>query len=1465
MPAAVEWDNVKKLDPLTLHESYKDELDSVINLLTSTNVWEVERQTQEDVEHILRVFQALLKMKHQEATLAEELVEAQERNENALLGKLSRLEEELSYTGTGPDNRFLRNETRQLKGQLVRKEEMVNQLKKEIYREKKTTEKLFSRAEAAEEDLKILKKENTQLQQDIDFYQEELALKESDVSKNENAETQRKLISTTRQHTQCMDNLLQAEEEISQLKADTLRMEKCVMDSTKEMEKMSNEYNQIKMAVHQCDAETDKLRKERDHAKLQIKELTQKINDMTEEDGPIIAAVDAQVDKWKKVLSEKDEEILVYQQMIREIQQKLRMAQMDTERNNILALQQAVDERDDQIKFLREQVEQYTIEMKKQTVFMEGVKVPKKESGIHQRKMKEFQLKWKSSEVKAAEAEEALKVAQTYAEEKDREIIELSKRLTEYERGIRGLEEAVSEIRECKIQIRRKDLDLEAATKEINQAYLTIEQIAEENEDFRERLGYEPSQVVDLSQFRQARGLKQWQYRAENKILSKEIERLEEERLEMKKQVRHLAKQTVLPPSILKEDNIARIKELGQTPTQNSSVPENEEPQVKARRMQTGDNTKADKRIPIETFQGEQGEPVVMIPKTEAELRNYQLRSKRLPPPVLLEDTHVLKQPPTFTQNSNAHENEAAKVKLLKALRMQTGDTAEGEKKIPVETSQGEVGEDAVMMPKRQAELFNYQLHPNRLPPSILQEEKVTHVKQPPILTQTSSAHENKEVYYKLSKTHHMPFHDTSDEVRSIPVVTCQGEFGKEATMMQREAESHKFHLKQVEQLLKEKGALEATLKDVLEALKNNTTNIPSLQKLANPNLKVFITDMVASLQANYTKALQEKMKLEKESKRLSHNHDQRFQEMKQTCNFLEEKLKEKSSNEAENQGALMLAYKSIKDLQCRLNNKEEVIKKYQNQLIQAGKNQEDLIKTHAEEMKMLYDKLDSNNNFALYRLRRQAVSYPQDAMKSPIMTTSTSKNLDRMAELEQLVIEQDMSIASANRKLTMAATELERQKAAMETQIKKHADVISRLKRSHAAEMQDAHFESIDRRSQIMELKKGIDSLQNELGRQKEASLVSPSNTLKNMVERLREELVHKEKQIKALSKVLLGMRAQVTSAAEQVLASQTEEKLSIQKLVDKHTKDLKVQVQELSDQLETINVSSRKNETRLKVQVDILNKKLQRSLNIQKALRTQLEEKEQAFQELGKRIKSRSDTVQSKEKVEQWEEAKKWQSRLDKVKNVLKDKEQQNYFLSMQLTSLKDLYAKLERERNIMQRKTKVKGLTTDPVVEEPQLSAKQPQSMNVCEAKNQSLEEILQFLQKQISNKSLEASLVPTKNSEVQLQSDKDLEKENLKLASENLNLRLQLAEVNIDLPKFKVDKLNITESVAAETDLATLSNMTKDNAERGQNPETDDLPVKIPKSDTDDKVPKNSAPASEAEKDVSECDIEDITSL
>ncbi|XP_057693788.1 centrosomal protein of 290 kDa isoform X2 [Corythoichthys intestinalis] len=2130
MPFALEWDEVRSIEAQSLHECDKDELEDLVTRFTSTEEWQLEHQTQEDIVHLLRVFQALLKTKHQEASLAMQLIEEQEKNENKLQDKVMRLEDDLKYAksgggGGGTDNRFLRNEISQLETQLEQKEKEVTHLRRDMGGSKKTIEELVKRAEAAEDEVKTLRRENTQLQQDADFYQGELERKESETTKEENAETQRKLNSANRQLSQCLDDLQQAEDEIVQLKADNLHMQKCVMESAKEMEKMSDEYNKIKVAVHQCDSLIDQLRKERDLAELQVRELTQKINDMTEENDPIMAAVNAKVEQWKKVLSEKDEEISVYQQMIRDLQHKLRVAQLDLDRSSIIALQQSVEDRDEQIKILREQVEQFTGEMEKQTLLMEGLKVPKNESGVpvQQRKMEELTSKRDAAEKRAAEAEEALKRAESHAEEKDQELIEAYKRLKDYERGTYGLEEAINEIKDCKSQIRSRDLELEAVTKEINRAYITINQLTEENEDFRERLGYEPRHEVDLGEFKHARSFKQRQYKAENQVLTKEIERLEEERLEMKKQIRLLAKEKGLPLSILVEDDVthgargpkahmdeelrakkehleeevkmqkrrlelqktefqlkldqlskekgdveAALKDVLQALKTKESFPSNAHSSITGlvdeenmggkqltgdlksqihelvgrneelrrelkstreeatcsiaqlaaskekinhlvgeledlrksgniiggalfkplslpeglepsnmevinslneytirllQELQNKENTRdmltktleeyKEKFAIISHQQGllyeeylseksrwekennalvttrtkleEQGQEDAVklqqfnelldalekdpeevkrhlsevlrkltlskvnekkltrrcttlleqeqhlrkenarlrdadvqmqtavtqrigyllrckesaayriaalqksldesVPASELEKANRQYTELTVKYRDVLQRDGLLVKRTTNLENLESEnaslrghmstiskELEITKEKLHKlehawenvqtekdegntengtdhgtsaARRMATLEMKELNERQRAEhansmyeqmrSSLSKVEDRNAELEAKFAELTKMNVEAQHVERELRDElancvtkaagdadrAKIAQLEavEAQLRTELSKVREVSDIAMKQASAFQARQHSKDKEMESLrrQILDYQSQSDEKALVAklhqhivaQQLSESDALaklaasaaHIRQLEALLRRtEQRLDASEQALYLARQEGGNRCRRLRQTVQSLRRQFagalplqqqekFSSTLVGLQEERAKACQERRKAEEERRRaegraeelelrlqgleelcatlkdvkgaqkvrewhkkleeahlqelrksrevvvqkeeilylkklleeqernihsleeeivqlntiqeerqlawdqreleLEHQLDQHESHQKEllgisdkvkdatsyfpdtnlpltqqlelalkkiseqaeavsdsqeACNRLNEKLKEKEAalrkseqnvvsrdkviNELRirlptvvtsggrlledacerDTEALKLVHKTVKDLQERLDKKDGVLKKYQNQLTQAVKDQEDMIKRHDEELRTLYQKLDSNNDNTLDRLKQQAV----EMMKKPRIIVPTSKHLDHMAELEQTVFEQDVSLTSITKKLKMAAMELEQVKIAMETQAKKHSDEISRLKESHVVEVEELAMENKDQRKEIMELKKEVDTLQNELETQREANILSPSNTMKNLVERLRLQLVHKEKQIKALSKVLLELRTQMTSAAEQQVltnAAQTEERLNIQKLVDKHTKDLKDQVQELNNELQAAKESARRSESILRKEVDSLNQELQKNQNHQKSLQAKKEAGEQEIQELQKQVKRLNSCIQNqpvlegkgqtienlqkkirklesdleksaelkrvnqgknKEELLLWEEGKKWQSKLEKVKTALKDKEQENDTLSKQLTTIKDLYTRLEREKNILLRKTKARGVTADQVagarrdelekhieeltkknaeLETELISIKQQQALSHDDAvedltrRNRQLEERLQAVENQISpsrphsaplhangenlkafqGMTFDVGYGPLKASAIQnpdeprctsvspdvsrntpeksqsnpeekgtslevaehlaedkndiedidkmvgkvsendtvMPRDHDTQKENLRLASENLELRLQLAQANIDLPKLKSKVADQEELISA----------------------------------------------------------------
>ncbi|XP_028813535.1 centrosomal protein of 290 kDa isoform X3 [Denticeps clupeoides] len=1981
MPSSADWSKLMEVDPETLQE----DAEGLANILMTVTQGDFKGKGSKAIVQLFIIAQSLLKAKLEEVNCAYDLIDKagadQARTEKEFQDKILQLENELEMahraTG-GRDTRFLRDEIRQLEGHLERKESELVQLEKEMTKERKSNEEMSLRAEEAEGENRRLKREVEQLQQDVDFYRRELDQKEPVQTRDETSETQRRLNSANRQLYQCMEDLQRAEEEIEHLKTENEQMQKSLEESVKEMEMMTDEYNKMKLVVQQSDAVMDQLRREKENAVLWAKELNDQMHSRAVEDDTVLSNVTIRVEEWKRVLSAKDEEIMEYQQMIRELREKLRATQLDSDKSNIIALQQviyelcgAVQERDNQIKMLTEQLEQYTGEMEKNAQLIEELKKPLIKdrglpSSIQKRKMEELQTKLDRAERKAQEAQRTAELAEKDARDKDKELSDALSRTRIYEAGTDGLEAAIAEIKECKNQIRAQDDEVEALTREINKLQMKINDLLDENEDLRERLGLDTKEEVDLTEFRRSKALKERQYKAENQVLLKEIERLEEERLEIKKQLRAVVKDkgiTILSSSLISDDE-NDIRSMQKKLTVKSSEEEevkrknehlNKELNIKEKELELKRNESSQFKAKLnemlkENKQLEQGmkeilqviqeaqktspaQMAVNIPSLERLVSALELKNsegtldagQHLKVQVnqltgrndeLRQEMKVVREEAanTLSQLVKANEKVARLESEMEALRKsgrnkqafttlglpeelapssvevinslneyavqllqeiqnkeescrKLGHSLEEYKRkfAVIRHQQGllykeyqsekdswqkerdlltaaktkleeQKGTDAVKikefthwlnvlekepteirrqiseaarkmtvlrvnensLTRRYTTLLELEQHLRKensklredfvqmeatvierigylqrfkemadfkiaslqkaldgsVPASELEKANKQYtdltVKYRDVLQKDNylvqrtttlehlekenmTLHEHisslskeleitKEKLHTLEQAwehmsslggessmdkaakamanseivsvskkittlemkelnerqraehaHKMYEHlrntlkqveernfdletkfaevtkqnleaqkverelrdeladsvskevSDADRRRIAELETVGAELKKEASKLREVSDIAKMQVsalearqqsreKEVEALRRQvmdyqaqsdEKALIAKLHQHIVALQLSETLAVSkleaaksrLQKLEAQKLRIeqqldekeqalwharqegrhrarHLRQTIQSLRRQFSGALplsqqekfsqtmiqlqhdqqltrqeaqqaeeqrriaegkaqelelqlrgleeliatlkdtrgaqkvvewhkkvedarllelrrnrelgaqreeirylknvavdqeraialleedlaqqtnlqeerqlswdQREVELERQLERyekqqnqilttaqkfeeatgalpdpslpLSHQLDHALARIKEhvrtiletqaTCKTLDEKVREKDAalwkaeqdvlsrdkvinelrlrlpaaaererlladlskqdDDPENQPAFKVAHQTINNLQGRLEQKEEVLKKYQNLLSRARKEQEDIAKRHEEELRILHHKLDIQTDTSLNSFKHTAM----ELMKKPTITVPTTMHLVHLAEMKQTVAEQDSSLSSLTDKLKVVTAELEKHKLITASQATEHAAEKAKLEEHYSYQMKALVEEVEEIKAVMTEKENELQGLQTALEAQKEANVRSPSNTMKNLVERLKAQLALKDKQQKALSKALLELRAEITSHAEQQIianATQREESLNTQQIVDKHTKDLRSRVQELNDELQSAKESVhavRSKESSLKEELEGLHKELQRSQKAQNRLQSEKERLKEEVEELRQRIKRLSSSLQGqmdsdtkgftveglqkkirrleselerknaeehperkpsrddkdkvnfhnphhmiliakthavKEEIVRWEEGKRWQARMEKLRNVLREKEKETESLTKQLGTLKDLYSRLEQEKVGLQKKLRTRGVTVDQVV--------------------------------------------------------------------------------------------------------------------------------------------------------------------
>ncbi|XP_074127043.1 centrosomal protein of 290 kDa-like isoform X1 [Sminthopsis crassicaudata] len=374
---SLDWKTLWRVNPddLPLQEELADDL---LVSLSKVEVRDLKDENQENVVHLFQITQSLMKMKAQKMELPSEKVEkareGQAKFGSQLKTKVMKLENELEMAqqfADGQDTCFLGDKINQLKIQLEQKNRELEDMEKEMEKEKKVNEQLALLNEEAENENRKLRRENEQLCQNIIDYQKQIdSQKETLMSRREDSDYQLQLSKKNSELVQYLDIIQNLTEANEKIEIQSQEMKKNLEESVQEMEKMTDKYNRMKITVQQNDGLIDQLKKER----LQVQELTELLKAKDEDDDPIMAAVNAKVEEWKRIFVSKDDEIIKYQQILCNLIEKIRNAQLNTDKNDVTTLQEGIQERDCQIKMLIEQVEQYTKEMETNTLIIEELR-----------------------------------------------------------------------------------------------------------------------------------------------------------------------------------------------------------------------------------------------------------------------------------------------------------------------------------------------------------------------------------------------------------------------------------------------------------------------------------------------------------------------------------------------------------------------------------------------------------------------------------------------------------------------------------------------------------------------------------------------------------------------------------------------------------------------------------------------------------------------------------------------------------------------------------------------------------------------------------------------------------------------------------------------------------------------------------------------------------------------------------
>ncbi|XP_065911878.1 centrosomal protein of 290 kDa-like isoform X3 [Dysidea avara] len=389
---------------------------------------------------------------------------------------------------------------------------------------------------------KRLETENERMEQRVEQYKEQLELQRQTYSsqRDETSDFREVLRKKDKEMNAVLDQIEEVEKERARLEDQLQQVTDHCDLLTQQYEETTKNLNKLQELLQESDHERHQLKGHNQILEQQVVELQQLSAHKSDTDDHILSLVNAKSAEWEGLLASRDAELAECRKLVQQLQQQLAAANMDTDKVSVIKLSHALQEKEQQVQLLRSELQETTSEITQLCNKIEELKqqndVSYQNSVVSQELNRVQQEQEKLQQLLEVETENR-NMAEEQLLSRDDELQELHNKVKQYESGQYGLSEAVAEIKQKKLELSQRDDQIVKLTQMVGELDIQLNTALEENEVLRQRLGVAGEESIDLSELRHKKNMELEQLKKINRDLSQEVHRLEEEKLELRKQM----------------------------------------------------------------------------------------------------------------------------------------------------------------------------------------------------------------------------------------------------------------------------------------------------------------------------------------------------------------------------------------------------------------------------------------------------------------------------------------------------------------------------------------------------------------------------------------------------------------------------------------------------------------------------------------------------------------------------------------------------------------------------------------------------------------------------------------------------------------------------------------------------------------------------------------------------------------